>query len=379
MDNNLINNEITKNEFIISFSNFEMNSYNSSYESDNSDSNSEHSDTDSDLETEILISIDDESILNLKICKAIMTKPMFPDRLEMIIHKHYKPYIYLRIGKIYENMGRDFEAIKIYEKAVKEHKSSDAMIEIGKIFLSKKMYKEAKIYFSMAMSFGNVDGTVYLAFISEIVDKDYTKAKNFYLQSIQRVNSLGMLYYAVFVENCLDEYQLKCIPSRMDSLKKSVSLGNSDAMVLLGNEYATKNGDYKTMKYYYRLAIDHSKSLDAIINLAYFYENKVINSNLEKKYLSMGTENGSIYCLEKYFQKYNEDFLLKIPNIKKKWLKNILQGQHKIYYYCMAKLHELLKSSEKKIIYYYEKAIDAANIDAHKSFMEWIDNESNKK
>ncbi len=378
MDNNLINRETTKNEFVISFNNFEMNSYNSSYESDNSDS--DYSDSNSELETEILISIDDESILNLKICKAITTKSKFPDRLNLVIHKHYKPDIYLRIAKIYEEMGNEYDAIKIYEEAIKQNKSTKAMVEIGKIMLSKKIYKDAKIYFSMAMSYGNTDGTVYLAYIYETVDKDYIKAKNFYLQSIDRGNQLGMLYYTLFLENCLEKYQLnkyqldefECKITRMESLKKSVSLGNADAMVLLGNEYATKFEDYKTMKYYYRLAIEHSKSLDAIINLVYYYENKNINNNLEKKYLLLGTENGSIYCLEKYFIKYNEDFLLKIENIKKKWLKEILQGCHKVYYYCIAKLHELLKSPEKKIIYYYEKAIDSGNIDAYKSFMTWI-------
>lgn len=149
------------------------------------------------------------------------------EKYELALEEYEKVYelnkdenIYLRIGKLYGNVGREKEAIEIFSNILKKKPDYyEASIILADILNSKQAYKEAVQVYMAALKYRPEDYNLYynLAMTYTMLN-DFAKAKECYEKAAQINSYLYHANYSLGQLNLLygdleeaENYFMKCI------------------------------------------------------------------------------------------------------------------------------------------------------------------------
>lgn len=150
------------------------------------------------------------------------------EKYELALEEYEKVYelnpkdenIYLRIGKLYGNVGRENEAIEIFSNILKKKPDYyEASIILADILNSKRAYKEAVQVYMAALKYRPEDYNLYynLAMTYTMLN-DFAKAKECYEKAAQINSYLYHANYSLGQLNLLygdleeaENYFMKCI------------------------------------------------------------------------------------------------------------------------------------------------------------------------
>lgn len=223
----------------------------------------------------------------------------------------------LRVG-ILNNIGEVYKELKIYEKAMKyytkaiENMGSDEfspkhaviLVNIGEIYYAENKYSKAlKVYneshtillkSSDMISLGNVENKIGKTYF---ILGDLEKAEEFYLKSLERLESINNKYYSIdTLLNLGNLYMEKPSENSFVFYAKAVeyskSLGSKDKLCKLYgliSTYYESQEDYKNALEYYKR---HSSLNEEIISLG--LKNKLEILNIDIKNLEVDEKTNKI-------------------------------------------------------------------------------------
>ena len=175
---------------------------------------------------------------------------------------------------------------------------------------------------------------LYYGLYYENLIKDYDLMKKYYLMAINYNNiyamnnlahyyqfeekhyDLAKKYYLMAINNNhgIAMYNLGCyyqdIEENHDLMKKYYLMAadsgddDGDSLNNLGYYYQYTKKDYDLMKKYYLMSINDN-NVNAIHNLAHYYQYVEINYDLMNKYYLMGAKNNNDICFLKCLKFYN--------------------------------------------------------------------------
>ena len=122
---------------------------------------------------------------------------------EISMDRHYEEKTYLKIGSLYEQIGRNEHAKTIYESIVKENpKNYEASMSLGNVLYNMNEFKSAIQIYQTLLNYYPTDYQIYFSLgMTYTMINDFQKAKENY-QMAAEINSLA--YHAKYALGILN-------------------------------------------------------------------------------------------------------------------------------------------------------------------------------